>query len=208
MLFSLVILGTFLTSCIPTSTDFDSSWYDRDFHEGPVKHVMILALTDNSHRQMAAEDIFKETFEKRGVKAVASYKIMPTSIKVSKETIKAAIADHDIDAVFVVQFVGSEKAKEVVPGYTETRYGNRGRNGYYRYYDYRYGGGYDTQTYHRDTYTVEYNNVTIDNKLFKVAGESLIYQAQTKTVNAEKFDTVVKQIADKVSKDIAQKGLF
>jgi len=203
-----ILIAAFLSACIPTKTDFHTTWHDKSYQGEAVKKVLILALAKTSHKKMAAEDIFKESFEKKGVTAVSSYKILPSSIKISKETVKAAIEGHDINAVFVVQLVGTDTATEVVPGYTESYGGGSyGRQGYYHYYGSRSAASRQ-QTYRQESYAIEYENAYIDSKLFMVEGEKLVWQVQTKTVNAENFDKVVKQISDKVVSDLSRKNFL
>ena len=115
-IYAAIVLMFLLTGC--AGTKLVSQWSQPGYNGPAFKNLLIIGIfKDDLHRHMY-EDAFAEQLRGYGVKAVASYTVVPKlsgKKEQDKKRIKAAVAKLNADAVIVATLVGIDKDQRYVP---------------------------------------------------------------------------------------------
>ena len=193
-----VLLVAALAAC--TTTKKVAEWRDEGYTGGAFDNILVIGIAkENSVRRMFESDVVAE-LKARNVTAIPSFSIMPSVQKISKESVKAAIAGKNVDAVFVTHLVGvDEQEVYYPPTYTPTMGPSYGYYGYYsRVYDYVYEPGYYQK----------YKVVKIETNLYNVATEKLVWSMQSQTVDPNIEEQLVKDNIKVFIEGLSGQGLI
>ena len=192
----LFVIGT-IASCSP-STKIEKSWIEPGASVTPNqenKTLVIGLVKDETSRRVIEDELVKRLKSP----AVPSYTVL------SSETLKAGtdealnqvITKEKFTHILLMRLADVEKETSYVPGTTTGFYG-----GYGRYYGYG-AGMYSTPGY----YTTD-KNYFIETAVYSVTPNKLLWTGTTKTVNPDKVNIAVNQIADVVTAKMKQDGFL
>jgi len=157
-------------------------WREESYR-GQVDHILIIGVTARNERRRAFETQFVDALAARGVSATASYRLLPSSKELTRESVEEAIRGKEIGAVLVTRLAGIRQADV-----------------YRRPANYDYERDYVTYYDHalRETtpsYYDEYNVLTLETKLYDTASTALIWKMQSQAIDASRpSDVIAAQI--------------
>lgn len=143
VLTSLTLLAAFaLTGC--SSTQLTDVWRDASYTSGPMKTMLVIAVKKDQTKRRIWEDAFAEALAKKGVSAMASYRIFADAIP-DTEQVRQTVLQNGYNGVLITSQVAADVRQKVVQPTTTTvpvvRY-SRFYNTYYTRYRYVETPGY------------------------------------------------------------------
>ena len=190
--FTIIALTGFLLSCSTTTPVLE--WRDEGYTGGAFNHILVIGISENTATRRVFEDSFVRELKALGVRATASASIMPGDQKVDKETVKAAIAGKQIDAVLVTHLVGIEQKEAYMPRATGPSY-----YGYYSYaYDYAYSPGYYEK----------YEVMKLESNLYDVKTEKPVWSMQSESLEMDKINTLINDVIKLNIKSLSNQKLI
>src|SRR5215204_4231136 len=183
---------TTLVSCGP-STKIVKSWQEPGASVSPSANnkTLVEALVKDETSRRVIED---QLVKRLGGSGTASYTIAANA---TEEVLNQKISEGKFTHVLLMRLADVEKETSYVPGTTTGFYG-----GYGRYYGYG-AGMYSTPGY----YTTD-KNYFVETAVYSVTPNKLLWTGTTKTVNPDKVNTAVNQIADVVTAKMKQDGFL
>ena len=182
----LLVIGT-IASCSP-ATKIEKSWMEpgATVSASPQNNTLVIAMVKDETSRRVIED---ELIKRLKSPAVASYTLLNAEmIKVaSDEDLNRVVSNGKFTHILLMRLADVEKETSYVQGTTTSYYG-----GYGRYYGYG-AGMYSTPGY----YTTD-KNYFIETTIYSVNPNKLLWTGTTKTVNPDKVNSTVNQIADVV----------
>ena len=169
-------------------------WQDESY-SGRFDSVLVLAAAEDSVRRRSFEDACVEEFAGLGVRAVPAYEVVGDRSELSRESIEAAIAGRDIDAVLVTRLLGVEQVEEYQPPTGISHY-----RGYHRYY--AHALQYSSPGYYRN-----YELLTLETTLYDTATGKLVWSMQSESIDTSARDLIDAQIALTIER-LAAAGLL
>ena len=165
----LALAATIAWGC--ASTRLVSSWQDPEFSGPLLTRIMVIDVTRQAGIRRTFEDQVVQQLEAKGVRAVASYTLIPEDGEVPKERLAEAVKESGVNGVLVTRLVKVERQTQVYAGtYVGPPY-----YGFYGYYSWAWVGLYDApQVY-------AYNVVIAETNLFDAANDTLIWSGTTET---------------------------
>jgi hypothetical protein len=205
-------LFAFALSCASSGTRITASWINPDIsHITPANgshSVFIAALIRNMNLRYKLENSFAYAAEKRNIKTVKSTAVFAPNYNndlPSQDQLMSVINRANVDAILIVSLINKESETWYVPdsgsGYAPySRFGWYG--GFYRYYNHWYPIVSDSGYYAIDkTYYLETN-------LYNAKNDSLIWSAQSETVNPTSTDLFARDYPKKLVKEMIKDGLL
>jgi len=189
----LVLLA--FSGCV--TTQIISSWTAPGVtvKEGDFKKVLVLALVENESSRRIIEDKLVSLLK---VPSVASYSYLTkedllNTVDVAKEKLRK----DDYDAIISIRLAKIEKDINYVPG----TYPN------YFYSPWTYGA-YAAPFYYDPGYYSVDDVYNVETNLYTLKPEKLIWSGVTSTINPEKIDKAVDEIAKVVKDKMVEEGFF
>ena len=122
---SLALITTLSAAVLHADTKLKHPWVDRDYvlNADPFKSILVIGVPDHPDKRRSLEDGLVKSLEKAGVKATASLDIMSADTEVNRDTVVAALAGKDVDAVFLTSLARVDDVEIVKGGsYSNTAY--------------------------------------------------------------------------------------
>ena len=178
-----------LISCSP-STQIEKTWREpgATVTAGPQNKVLVIAMVKDETSRRVIEDALVKRMSQSS--ATSSYSILPAEMLkgASEEALNQQIKTGGFTHVLMMRLADVEKETSYVQGTTTGYYG-----GYGRYY------GYGAGMYSSPGYYVTDKHYFIETAVYSVNPDKLLWTATTKTVNPDKVDKAVNEIADVVT---------
>ena len=173
-----------------TKTELSSVWKSDSSETLPMNQMLVIGIAENDIKRRSFEDAFGTALEEQGVDAVPSYRVLPNSERLSKESIQQAIRGRGFQGVVATRLV--PPATYVKPGY----YGG----GLYGYY------GRSYEVVHQPGYTVYTTIVRLETHLYDASSAELVWAAHSDTVNPKSIDDGIESVTKKLSTRLAADG--
>ena len=212
LFFPAIILFVFAVSCASSGTRITASWKNPNISNTTPANdspsVFIAALVRSMEVRTKLENALAIYAGKRGINAIKSttvfapdfYNTLP-----SQDQLMSVIGRTHVDAILTVSLINKESETRYVPGsaYGYTPYPRFGwYGGLYRYYNYWYPIIWNPGYYVIDkTYYLETN-------LYNAKNDSLIWSAQSETVNPRSIDIFVRDYPKKLVEQMVKDGLL
>lgn len=193
-----LLIAAAMSACMTTKKT--AEWRDDSYTGGKFDNILVIGVAQqNSVRRMFESNVVSE-LKAKNVTAIPSFSIMASDEKISKESVKAAIAGKKVDAVLVTHLVGvDEQEVYYPPTYTPTMGPGYGYYGYYsRVYDYVYEPGYYQK----------YKVVKIETNLYNVSTEKLVWSMQSETIDPDIEEHLVRDNIKIFMEGLARQGLI
>jgi hypothetical protein len=193
---ALILCALLLESCASTPishTTVLGTW-KADNYNRQLSSFMVISLSDEPGIREKFESIMVGRLKKEGLHAMASSDIMAADEEINRGTVKAAMADKDIDGVLVSRLLGVERDAIYVPPSPD----NSLETSFNRAAPIVTSPGY-----------VEHRSViTLQIDLYDTASEHLVWSLRSQTVNPPNVTEVMDRISKDVVKDLRSKGLI
>jgi hypothetical protein len=188
--FGILCLATvlFLALFGCASTTVTGVWRDESYKQTPIKSIMVIGVAENTRNRNIFESAMVAEFEKRGVRAIPSAKLLKDQ-EINKKNVVEAAINSQMQAVLVTRLVGTKKEQVYHP---PTSYGVP--DPYYRRWDSYYPHMYDYA--YAPGYMATYTNVVLETSVFAVKEQSLIWSAASETFEPQNINEEVKKLAE------------
>ena len=170
------------------STTVTGVWRDENYKQTPIQSVMVIGVADNARNRNIFESEMAAEFERRGVKAVPSAKVLGEQ-EINKENVVAAAEKSQVQTVLVTRLVGTKEEQVYHP---PTSYGVP--DPYYRRWDSYYPHMYDYA--YSPGYMATYKNVVLETSVFDVKERSLIWSAASETFEPQNINEEIKKLSE------------
>jgi hypothetical protein len=182
-----------------TKTELSGVWKSESQTTRPMNQILVIGIAANDANRRIFEDSFGKALGEQGVNAAPSYRILPDSERLSKDSIQQAIRGRGIQGVLATRLVQVDEREKYVPPTTYVKPGYYGR-GLYGYY----GRGYEVV--HQPGYTVHTTIVRLETHLYDASSAELLWAAHSDTLNPKSIDDGVESVAKKLSERLAADG--
>ncbi|MBW2716036.1 MAG: hypothetical protein JRD03_08165 [Deltaproteobacteria bacterium] len=194
-----LVISCMVGSSCATKTELSSVWKSDAPETRPMDQILVIAIAENDTKRRSFEDSFASALGERGVDAVPSYRILPNTEQLSKESIQQAIRGRGFQGVLATQLVRIDEHEKYVPPTTYVTPGYHGR-GLYGYY----GRGYEVV--HQPGYTVHTTIVRLETHLYDAISAELVWAAHSDTLNPKSIDDGIRSVTKKLSKRLESDG--
>ena len=195
-----VSVALLVSSC--ANTKISQSWVEPD-NKRSYNDLLIIGVGESQQNRRAYESHFVEELRANGTEAEASYKLIPNSEKLNRETVDKAIDGMEIDGVIVTHLVAVDEetiyrpSMDYMPMYGGGYYG-----GLYSYYPH-------VNTYvSRPGYYTTHETYTLETNLYDVESEELVWSARSRTFSPESVSEVINDLTKLLIKDLKEKNLI
>lgn len=181
-----------LASCAPTK--LTGVWKNKAYTGGSLKSVMVVGVVKNPRNRRLFEQFFAEQFKNNGVEAFSSSDVILAGKELNKDTIKSLAEKLGADAVLVTHLEAVEEKGEYIPDAYKQNLG--------RHYSRVYGH------VHEPGYYVTHQYVRLENNLYEIKTEKLIWSSSSETINPESANEVIESLCKVVMKSLRDNGLI
>jgi hypothetical protein len=174
-----VLALALLTASCATSR-ITNTWKKPDAPAAAYGKILVVSITTEENVRRSVEDAFVARLQALGVTGIPSYTIAKETQVLSKDEKIALVKKSGADAALVTRLVKVEKRTQFTAGYYDSG------GSFYNSWDGAWSGAYIPPT------TYSYDIVFLENKLFDVKSEELVWAVATETTDPGQLD---KEIA-------------
>ena len=188
-----------VAACTDTTT-FTSTWKEPGAQPiSPAgKTVAAVFVTSNISQRRAAEDTLAAHLNARGAHAIPSYTVMQDyGGKTDADAAGTQLKQAGAQGVVIMRVVGKEQQVTYTPGTASPYYG-----GFGPYWGYSWGAAYDPGYLRTDTM------VSIETLVYSLETGKLLWASTSRTTNPQDVGSLVNEVADATSKEMAKQGLL
>lgn len=190
---SLALTALVIAACANTKPV--GEWRSEDF-TGKLNNILIIGVTSRSDRRRVFEDKFVEGLAALKVSATPSYKLMDSSLHLTRQVVKNAIKGQDIGAVLVTRLAGVRK-KEVY-------HASDDKDENLSYFNYS-----DKSFQQADVgYTEQHRVVALETKLYDIASAELVWSMQSETMDPSQPRHVIEDQIKLTIDTLAKRNLI
>lgn len=190
---TLALTALVITACANTKPV--GEWSNEQF-TGKLNNILIIGVTSRSDRRRVFEDKFVEGLAALKVNATPSYKLMDSSLHLTRQVVENAIKGQDIGAVLVTRLAGI-KEEDVYRAPD-----NRDENlSYFNYSD-------NSLQLANDGYTEQHRTVVLETNLYDIESRELVWSMQSQTMDASKPRHVIEDQIKLTVSTLAKRGLI
>jgi hypothetical protein len=181
-------------------THLNQSFAAPYLHDGPFKHVVTIAITADHGRRVAMEDALAGQLRQAGVQAEPSYKLLGDAAAQGEDSIRELLTTSGFDAVVMMRATTTNEDDVWVPGSVAVA------PMYYRTM-WDYYAHWHSIALERGRLAADHA-VHVETVMFETPEGDLVYSAVSQTLNPGSPEDLVRQVGDRVAKDLAAKGLI
>ncbi len=193
VLFSLLLV--LVTSCAQTT--LLNVWKDQSY-KGRISKVIILGVARRPSLRRVFEAEFSQQLQIRGIDAVPSFTVLPSTKMLDKESIVSLVKKEGVNGIIITRLVERKTVETYVPaqGYTVSPPGMGWHGHYMSSYSY----------VHTTGYTIKDEVVILETNLYDAGTEELIWSATTETIDDGPSDSTIKSFIKKIVKNMTKGG--
>lgn len=201
----IVLLIAISTLAACSSTKVTSSWKSTDVTSISLstKKIMVAALLPDRNRELqkSMENKLVNELKSKGIQAISAYELYgPKYLPADEHKAINKLQQSGVDGFLTVVLLDKNKEKSYNAGYSQIQPVGYYRN-WYGYYRTVYGRVYEPGYYSTQTkYYWESN-------LYDLAGEKLIYSAQSQSFDPSSISHLASDYSDKLIDDMTKQGL-
>ena len=190
-----------LASFFCSTTTFVSTWRAPDARPLRLTGRKVVAIfMGRPAARRRAEDALAREISARGAQGVPSYTVLSDQEIKDRDSAKAKVESLGFSGAVVMRVVGREKQVSYEPGVVWAR-------PYYRRF---WGGywGYGWGTVYEPGYLREDKVVSVETLVYSFEQDELVWAGVSKTVNPERIEDFVAELAKAVSEQMEKDGLL
>ena len=194
----LKFITLFLTALVITacaSSGPIGEWRKEGF-SGELDDILVIGVTSRSTRRRVFEDKFVEEFAALGVNATPSYKLIESSMYLSREIVEKAIQGQNLGAVLVTRLAAIKEAEVYQPPDDQDE-----NLSYFTFYD---------KAFHQQDRgtTSSYGVLTLETNLYDTQSGELVWSMQSQAIEASQPRHIVDEYIALAIKTLAKRGLI
>ena len=170
-------------------------WRDQSFN-GRIDSILIIGVTAQNERRRAFETTFVNALQARGINATPSYKLITSSLQLSREAVEEAIRGRNIGGVLVTRLAGIKQADVF-----RQPDGSDPERDYFTQYN----------IIRRETTTAYYDEhrvLTLETSLYDTASGDLVWRMQSEAIDASRPRDVIEAQVELTIKTLLRRGLI
>jgi hypothetical protein len=195
----LLIVVAALGATVAAKTKFSSVWKAPDAATISFagKKVAALVIDKDDSLRVAGEEALVRELDARGMKGVASYRMMPKELAQDPAQAKIWFEKAGIEGVVAFRVVSDDRRKTIVPSTWTTAYYST----LWGYYGYSYGAVFTPG------YTRNERIVSLETLIFSVPKNALMWAGLSTTENPKDGQKVVTEVVKEAVSEMRKQGL-
>jgi hypothetical protein len=202
---ALFLLGVGSFAAPPTYAAATGAWADGAARDQTFSRVLIVGISPDRDQRCPFERSMAATIKSAATVAIVSCDVMPSDAELTRESVEAAVAANDADAVLATSLIS--KKWETKEGATRDTQGDA----YYKATD-AYYGAYGTVVaadFRVSTpITTLQGSAHVTSKLYETRGATVVYTLDTKVRKIESRDEGIAAISEPIGKKLRKEGLI
>ena len=201
----LLLLGTWLLAASPSHAQVKGGWSDGASRDQSFSRVLVVGLSPDLNQRCAFERSMAGQIRTGGTTAFISCDAMPKDTALTRESVEAAVAERNADAVLVTSLVS--QSSQIAEGGTEDTRGMamyKASDAYFGPYGSVVAGNYHTAA----PITNIQGDAHILSKLYETRGATSVYTLDTKVKHIESRGQVLAEITPPIAKKLRKEGLI
>jgi hypothetical protein len=205
LLSGLLLIGAGWLSASPSHAAITSEWSDNVSRDQSFSRVLVVGISPDRNQRCAFERALASKLKSANTVAIVSCDVIPPQAPLTRESVEAAVAEKDADAVLATSLIS--KSWEVNEGGTRDTRGGA----YYKATDSYYGVygtvvAVDFQTSAPITSLKGKAHVT--SKLYETRGATVVYTVDTTVRNIESSGEGLEAITAPIGKRLRKDKLI
>jgi hypothetical protein len=181
-----------LAGCASTRSIVE--WQDEAY-SAKLDNILVIAALEDQTKRRAVEDAYVDGFVGVAVDAIPGYTLIANEAILSRETVEAAIAGQNFDAVLVTRLVGVEDVEQYQPP---------SRVGHYQSYHSYYA---HARSFSGPGYNIKYKVLTLETNLYDTATQQLIWSMQSESIDPSAPQEVIDEQIKLTVERLVARGL-
>jgi len=209
-LFASTVALCLLAACSKTTTNISQSYRNPGYEQTVFKKLFVIGVAENQESRQAFEDAFANAINGQGGSAATSWGHLPKSEQLTEDEVRSAVEAGGFDGVLITRLLAVDKAQQYTPASTynnpQTRY-YAGGGGLYGYGFYGFYGTTFAQV-HEPGYFETSTTIRVETNLYSVATDSLVWTAQSDTVDPSSIPDARDSMTAAVAKKLKEEKLI
>ena len=201
----LLLLGTCLLAAPPSHAQVKGGWSEGASRDQSFSRVLVVGLSPDLNQRCAFERSMAGQIRTGGTTAFISCDAIPKDTALTRESVEAAVAERNADAVLVTSLVS--QSSQIAEGGTEDTRGMamyKASDAYFGPYGSVVAGNYHTAA----PITNIQGDAHILSKLYETRGATSVYTLDTKVKHIESRGQVLAEITPPIAKKLRKEGLI
>jgi len=205
VLSTMLLLGATWLAASQSHAASKGSWSDGASRDQTFSRVLVVGISPDLNQRCRFERAMASRIKSEHTEAFVSCDVMPQGTPLTRESIEAAVADKNADAVFATSLVS--KSWEVnEKGTRDTR-----GDAYYKATDAYYGiyGNVVAADFRTSAAIMNVKGeAEVTSELYETRGATVVYSVETKVRNISSTDEGVAAVADPIGKRLRRDKLI
>lgn len=189
----LALIASMLTACAAAKPV--GEWRDESY-SGRIDHILIIGVTARNERRRAFETSFVDALTARGIAAKPSYRLLTSSLNLTRESVEQAIQGENIGGVLITRLAGVRQAEVI-----SQPSGYDGNDDYFTHYNLK--AGETTQAYYD-----EHRVLTLETSLYDAVTGVLVWKMQSEAIDASRPRDVIEAQVELTISTLLKRGLI
>jgi hypothetical protein len=189
----------FSAGCAPVTVT--GAWRDAEY-DRRISTAAVIGLFENPTLRRLLEEALVAELAKSGVKATASYRLLPGDRMPDAEALRKELRGLPVEAFLSTRLLNVERETRYIQPRMRLiprRYPHRTFSGYYHYW---------YQTIYEPGYVLEVTTVSLETTLYDAATDRLIWSVNTESFNPASTESLVKPLTRLVVEQLKKDKLF
>lgn len=198
----------FTAACLFASTgqaQVKGEWADNVSHEQSFARVLVVGISPDLNQRCAFERALVSSLKTQGTQAFVSCDVMPQRAELTRETIEAAVAAKDADAVLATSLIS--QAWNTKEGATRDSQGFAVYKAVDSYYGV-YGTVVAADFHAAAPLTSIQGEAHVTSKLYETRGATVVYTVDTRIRKVESRSEALAELTPPIAKKLRKDGLI
>ena len=198
-LLMVLVLTTFLLAgCAETKVT--SVWVDPEYQGKGIDNIFVVGVSKDGGLRRIFEDEFVNLFKGKGVKAMASYRVLPDEDLRDEKIMDSKVKESGSETILMTRLIDIRKDTQYIPP-----------DYVYALPAYYYGGwhGYYNQAYMVSPgYMVEYETAVLETNVYDLKTDKLIWSARSDAPTDGKMGKHIKEFVRSIISQLVEAKLI
>jgi hypothetical protein len=199
----LMLLAAPLLLAACQSTTINSAWFDPNFKGPAMKKIVVVGAGTNLSNRRVFEDIFAQKLRDAGVEGVAGWTVIADEARAAQGQFTDAVARSGAQGLLVVRLLGVDTRTQVTTTMSPAGAMMWGSGPWGP----GWGGAFGPAMV-PVTEVSQYDLATVETTLFDTTTRSVVWSANTQTLNPRTVDREAPGFADLIIGQLTARGVI